>query len=109
LFGSFDFWSFDIVSYFGLVFRACVFSVPLWWYFPVLFPMDFSEAFKRPVKGAFHAVREAAGRQFLHGQVVLQTFAALALARTGFIGTIAVVPVFFLVAVHGLSLGMGET
>jgi hypothetical protein len=59
--------------------------------------------FKRPVIGAFGLRGKTAGRKFLITQMILQASAAGSLARTGFIGTIAVLFILLRITVHNFD------
>jgi hypothetical protein len=52
---------------------------------------------KAPVVGRFDVVGKAAGRQLFGAKMVLETLAAMTLARTGLIGAIAAVEIDLLV------------
>ena len=62
--------------------------------------MQFSEAFKGPVIGPFNVRGKSAGRQFTGLQMIGDTVAADAFARTGIIGAGAAFFVLLLFAFH---------
>jgi hypothetical protein len=70
----------------------------------LLFVHHLREALERTVKGPFDFRREGASRQFFHLQVVLDTFAALALAAARLISAIAFSFIGFQVAIHGIQI-----
>jgi hypothetical protein len=63
----------------------------------------FGEGLETAVVGSLGAVREAAGGQFLRGQVVLEALAAEPLVAAAGIGTIAVLEVLVFAAFHDWS------
>ena len=66
-----------------------------------LISVNFDEASQGPVISPFHVVGEEAGRELLHSPVILEAFAANALAAAGLIRAIANLEIFvFLTFFH---------
>ncbi len=63
--------------------------------------MDFDEAGKGPIIGAFDIVRKTARGKFIHIEVVLKTFTAYTFSRTGFVGAVTMLYILLFIAVHG--------
>jgi hypothetical protein len=59
---------------------------------------------KRAVISALSVIRKTAGRQFPAGQMIAQTFAAIALARTGFVAAITFSEILLGFAFHACLL-----
>jgi len=45
--------------------------------------MDFDEPFKGTVISLFDVIRKTTGRQLVHAEMIMETFAAITLARAG--------------------------